>query len=264
MLESVVEQVDVAAEPCLGQPSREMPVRRDEDGHAWQLTREHQRFVAGASEIGEHGSSVADDHDAVRDIRAAVSARQDRRMPAALEQPRRKVRDERRLAAAADGEVADADDRLAETPARFGPVGVVPAARKRHGAAIWLSVVTALSSVDAPERMDGRRAGEREERGNRIERAIACALVRLDERTRCGAEARAPHRIEQEVDERLLECLWRGDLHRRVVGEELARNLGEVRHVRAEHDRPPQAAGSRMLCPPDSTRLPPTNATVAS
>ena len=117
MLESVVEQVHVAPEPCLGQPSREVPVRRDEDGHAWQLTREHQRFVAGAREISEDGSSIADDHHAVRDIRTTVSARQDRRMPAALEQPRREVRDQRRLAAAAHGEVSDADDRLAEMPA---------------------------------------------------------------------------------------------------------------------------------------------------
>ena len=45
VLESIVEQVHVAAEARLGQPSSEVPVRRDEDGHAWQLTGEHQRFV---------------------------------------------------------------------------------------------------------------------------------------------------------------------------------------------------------------------------
>ena len=81
----------------------------DEHRHAWQRAREHQRLVAGGSDIRQDARAVGHDGDARRAARARVPARQNGRALAALEQQPREVRDDRRLAAAADAEVADAD-----------------------------------------------------------------------------------------------------------------------------------------------------------
>ena len=52
MLEPVVEHMDGRAEMEFGDAAREVAIGGDEHGRVWQLTREHERFIAGAIEIG--------------------------------------------------------------------------------------------------------------------------------------------------------------------------------------------------------------------
>ena len=122
-----------------------------------------------------------------------------------------------------------------------------------------------MRSVHHAERMDGRRAAGGDQPCDCLERPIARAAVGIHERPGGRAEPRAAHGIGQQLDDRVLELAGRPHLYCAALREELARDSS------AKFDMcgpktigRPNTAGSRMLCPPVSARLPPTNATVAS
>ena len=111
VLEAVVEQVDGGAEAALGQGAGPEAIRTDEHAGAGHAARQHQRLVAGPRQIGQRPHAVADDGDAVGGIGPAVAAREDRRPLAGLDQQARQASHDRRLAAAAAGDVADRNHR---------------------------------------------------------------------------------------------------------------------------------------------------------
>ena len=100
----------------LGQPSRQIAIRRHHYPHARQRASEHQGFVSGSREIGAQTRAVADDRDAVIRRGARVAAAQNRRTIAGFEQPARNESGKRRLAAAARGQAANTDDGPIESP----------------------------------------------------------------------------------------------------------------------------------------------------
>ena len=131
VLKPVVEHVDRRAELVFGQAAGEIPIGRHQDRGAGELPREHQRLVAGAIEIAADPVGVAHDHDAVDRPRSRVTAAEDRGALAHRQQLARDRRHHRRLPAAADGEIADADHRPAQPPAEIRPRGVALAAAAR-------------------------------------------------------------------------------------------------------------------------------------
>ncbi len=133
MLKPVVEHVDGRAEVLLGKRSGEISIFAYEHARAWQLSREHQRLVAGAWQIGANAVRIADDDDAVVRILPRVAAAQDRRTLPHLEQQARDAGGDRRLAPATDGEVPDTDDRMPQPLSQIGPraVPLAPPSRER-------------------------------------------------------------------------------------------------------------------------------------
>ena len=135
MLKPVVEQMDRGAEPALGERARQIAIGADEHGDAGKRAREHQRLVAGRVEIGDDARAVGDDRDAVARDAPRVAVREDGGPLAAVLQHARQIVDHRRLAAAADAQVADADDGAGQT---FLPRGIarVPRPPPRGGRAV--------------------------------------------------------------------------------------------------------------------------------
>ena len=174
-----------------------------------------------------------------RGVAPAVAARQDRRAArrCSSEQPR-DVRDDRRLAAAADAQVADADDRprqpaparrIARVPLR----AATPPPRRTAALSVW---------INAPGGRDGRPRGRgRRRRGSSS--AITASVLSLAPRlASTSARAAAPSRARRtgsvtQREQRLVELALRLHLNRRAVGEERVGDLLEVLHVRAEDDR---------------------------
>ena len=138
VLKPVVEDVHRRAEVMFGQTAGQVAIARRQDRNARQLPRQHQRLVAGAIEIGADAVGVAHDDHAVLSPPAPVAAAQDGRPLPHVQELARQARDGRRLAAAADREVADADHRTAQPSAQIGPRGVVlappPRDRRVEGA----------------------------------------------------------------------------------------------------------------------------------
>jgi len=87
------------------------------------------------------------------------------------------------------------------------------------------------------ERQHGSGAVRRQELGDDGERALPRAAIGFDQRPRRRAEAGAPHRIREEIDQHGLEPGRRVHLDGAAILEERAGDLGEVVHVRAEDDR---------------------------
>ncbi len=134
VLEAVVEQVDGGAEAALGEGAGPEAIRTDEHAGAGDAARQHQRLVAGPGQIGQRPHAVADDGDAVGRIGPAVAAREDRRPLAGLDQQARQASHDRRLAAAAAGDVADRNHRPGQA---LRPAGLrVAAAAPRRDAGI--------------------------------------------------------------------------------------------------------------------------------
>ncbi len=105
------------------------PIGGHDDGDAG--AREQQRLVADLARI-RIGSD--DDRRAAR-ARSAVAAAHDARMPAALGERTRERGSERRLAAAADGDVADDDYRDRQPPrVQHAPGGKARGAREASAA----------------------------------------------------------------------------------------------------------------------------------
>ena len=109
MLEPVVEQVHRAAEPRLGQAPGQIARRRDQHGGARERLREHERLVAGVGQVRSDCRAVAHHDHAVGGLLSRVPAAQNGRPLPHLEQQARQRRHDRRLAAAAGGQVAHAD-----------------------------------------------------------------------------------------------------------------------------------------------------------
>jgi hypothetical protein len=124
VLKAVVEDVDRRPEVVLGEAAGEVAIRTGQHGRARQLPRQHQRLVARARQVGADAARIAHDDDAVAVLGAAVAAAQDRGPLAHLEQRLCDICRHRRLAAAANRKVADADDRSPEPLPQVGASGV--------------------------------------------------------------------------------------------------------------------------------------------
>jgi len=112
---------------ALGEPARQIPVAGDEHRDAWQSAREHQRFISRAVEVGQESLAVAHHRHAVRRPRPRIAACQDGRAVAGILEQTCEVRHERRLPAAADRHVADADDRPVQSAPAVRAARVPPA-----------------------------------------------------------------------------------------------------------------------------------------
>ena len=158
------------------------------------------------------------------------------RSPRLEEQPR-DVADHGRLAAAADAEVADADDRARQPSIDATGARVPPPPPDRDRAVHRAEGVNQCTSRKGRTTPPGRRARRRQEVGDDRERLVLRAAIGLDQRPRRRAEPRAPHRIGHQRQQRLVELAFGLHLHRRAVGDEGVGDLLEVLHVRAEDDR---------------------------
>src|SRR5438270_203318 len=92
-------------------------------------------------------------------------------------------------------------------------------------------------SVNNPERTHVAGILRRQELRDGGHRLAARAAVRLDERAGGRAEPGAADGVAEQLEERDLELAGVADLDRRFVIEERRRDLGEILHVRPEHDR---------------------------
>jgi hypothetical protein len=101
VLKAIIQQVDRRAEVMLRKPAADVPIGPGHDDRSIQLTREHERLVAGTSKVGAEPRRVAHHYRAVHRIRSAVAAAENRRrLPHFEKQPRNRCR-ERRLPASA-------------------------------------------------------------------------------------------------------------------------------------------------------------------
>ena len=125
MLKAIIEHMDRAAEPCFGQSPCHVSARRHEHRSARHFAGQHLRLIAGVVHIHMQARAIAhDDHAFVHDF-SRVSAAENRRALSHIDQHAREFTSERRLAAAADRQIADADDRRRETMPEMRPVLVV-------------------------------------------------------------------------------------------------------------------------------------------
>src|SRR4051812_15397931 len=106
--------MDRASELTLGERSREMPIGGDDHRHSGKRPRQHLRLITRPLDRFEHALAVTDHQHTIFVSAAAVTPAEDRRALASFEHQTRECRDDRRLSAAADDKVADADHRLAE------------------------------------------------------------------------------------------------------------------------------------------------------
>ena len=132
MLKAVVQHVHRASEPALGDSPGNVAARRHQHRGARNGARQHLRLVARSLDVGKHAAAVADDHHTFVDDFSRIAAAQNRRALSHLEQHPRDLGRQRRLAAAADGEIPDADDRRGETAPQMGPALVVAPACARE------------------------------------------------------------------------------------------------------------------------------------
>ena len=277
MLKAVVEHVDRGAELGFGEDAGAIAVGTGQHDDAGQLPRQHHRLVARHIEAGADLPRVADDDDVLRLARAAVAAAENGRLLAHLEQHPGDGGRERRLAAAADGEIADADDRVAQPLPEVGPRGVAlaPPPRDRrvkaaqHGRRIGRPDDTGRTGepVNGPdqgepgsphfgsaERQHGSGAVRRQELGDDGERPLPRAAIGFDQRPRRGAEAGAAHRIREQVDQHGLEL----GAERTWTAPRFSRNVradvGEVVHVRDRCRAPRLASTSARAAAPRLAR----------
>src|SRR5687767_3510139 len=131
MLKAVVQYMHGAAEPAFGDSPGRVAARRHQHGGSWHGARQHLRLVTGALDAGEHPAAIADNHDTLVGDLSGIAAAQDRWALAHLEQHARDFGRERRFAAAANREIADADDGRGEPPPQIGPALVVAPACAR-------------------------------------------------------------------------------------------------------------------------------------
>jgi hypothetical protein len=132
VLKPVVEHVDPGAEAGLDHPAH--PVATATHGHddTIELTRQHDRLVAGGGGRGEDAPPVAD-HERVAAERATIPTAEHRHRKPRVTDHRGHVGHHRRLAAPSDAQVADADHRPLQAGAgeEAAPVGFDPEAGGR-------------------------------------------------------------------------------------------------------------------------------------
>jgi hypothetical protein len=119
MLKPVVEDMHGDPERAFGDDARQMAIFADTDDRLRQLTGEHQRLITGAIDIGEHRVTVGHDHDTINDPATLITPAEYRRAFTTRDQPLDEAGDERRLAGAADAEIADADHRSLQPSSCF-------------------------------------------------------------------------------------------------------------------------------------------------
>jgi hypothetical protein len=134
MLKSIVQDMDRRTEMVLGEPAREIAIGTREHGNARELSRKHERLIAGACQIGSNPLRIPDQDDPVVWVGAPVTAAQDGGALTHIEQHARNRRCQRRFASAADRKIADADHRMPEPPAKFGTgrIALAPSSRSRR------------------------------------------------------------------------------------------------------------------------------------
>ncbi len=134
MLKAVVEHVHRGAELGFGEDAGAIAVGTGQHDDARQLTGQHHRLVARHIQAGADLPRVADDDDFFRPARAAVAAAENGRLLTHFEEHPGDSSSKRGLAAAADGEIADADDGVAQPLPEVGPrrVPLPPPPRNRR------------------------------------------------------------------------------------------------------------------------------------
>ncbi len=115
MLKPIVEQHHGAVELPLGQPASEMAIGADKDGNRRQRACQHLWLVPRVLDGFEYALAIAHHDNAIGSAATGVAAAQDRGPLTHCEQHASERRHDRRLAAAANGEIPDADDRAIET-----------------------------------------------------------------------------------------------------------------------------------------------------
>jgi hypothetical protein len=103
-----------------------MAIFRHHHDEAGERAREHQRFIAGAVDVGKHPRSIRHHDRADISHSTSVAAAQDGGMLAVREQILGNEGDERRLSGSANTQVSNADDGLPQPASCFG-VSLVPA-----------------------------------------------------------------------------------------------------------------------------------------
>src|SRR5688572_32808501 len=123
-----------ASKTALRDSPRSVATGRYEHRGAGHGAGQHLRLIPGSLDARQHTSTIANNYDTSVDNPPRVSPAQNRRALAHVDQHERHLGRERRLAAAANGEIADADNRSGETPPQMRPVLVVAPACARDSA----------------------------------------------------------------------------------------------------------------------------------
>src|SRR5712671_406293 len=111
MLKTVVEEMNRGAEAPFGEAAGEIAIGADQHRDAGERARQHQRLIARFVEAGDDVRAIRHDRHAIAGYAAPVAASEHSWMFALLEEQPGDVFDDRRLATAADAQVADAHDR---------------------------------------------------------------------------------------------------------------------------------------------------------
>ncbi|OPZ02770.1 MAG: hypothetical protein BWZ10_03342 [candidate division BRC1 bacterium ADurb.BinA364] len=114
MLKAIVQNQYAAIEALDGQHSSRMAVAPDDDRSSRRQPRHQRRFVAALRRWGERSAAVRHDQRFVARRRGAVASAEDRGAEAGLFQRADDSQRHRRFACAADGQIADANDRTRE------------------------------------------------------------------------------------------------------------------------------------------------------
>src|SRR5262249_39654826 len=217
----------------------------DRNHDAGQRAREHDGLVSRVVRRGEDGRAVAH-HERVAAESSPVAAAEDGHGKAVVAEDRGHAGDDRRLAASSHAQVAHADDGTGEPRAAEHPPAVCtlpkgsPGAEERSQQSPHAPRPRSRSSVpmSAPRFLSTRPralAPRAFRRGSSVRRsATACPSVSASGTWRSAPSARNCCSISRKFS---------------MCGPTIT-GL-------------PAPAGSRMLWPPEGTRLPPTNTTVA-
>jgi len=119
MLKPVVEEYHGATELTLGEAPGQVAIGAHQNRHSWECAREHLRLIAGSLDPLEHARSIAGHDDPVDGMPTGVPATEDGRSLARIQEQAGKRRHDGRLAAAAHGQIAHADDRAIEVAPRL-------------------------------------------------------------------------------------------------------------------------------------------------
>ncbi len=135
MLKAIVQQVHRRREARFGELPRFVTVGADDHRYTRQRASQHHRLIPGVRNIAQHAVSVRDDRGAGIMLRAPVSAAEHTRAMSTRDEHLRDALHGRRLAAAADPQVADADDGAGE-PAPTIRIARVPPPPPGGGGAV--------------------------------------------------------------------------------------------------------------------------------
>src|SRR5262245_6602851 len=281
MLEPVVEDDRVGPEAG-ARETRGLDATLARHDRAREPMREHTRLLAAPGRRAEGLPPLADHDYAATAL--AVAAGDDPRPPAAGGEARGEPERRRRLPAAADDEVADAQHPRRHA-SRREPAGVVQPVPERHDGPVddgggrergAESAVAGRATVPDP-------VGERLESARRERHPAACAKLAMVRRAamilRCrssapcpvstSARARRPMSASRSGASRsplIAIASVSAELTRRAAPPATRRSTTSAAFSVCGPTRigRPARAGSITLCPPAGTRLPPTKASTPS